>query len=64
MTDERRSVPESDDFHFVSIVPHHETKTLMLLDGLQEKPIKLGSFEKNEGWFGAALTAINKIIEG
>lgn len=47
-----------DVFHFVAYIPHEKSNTVFELDGLQNGPVKVGSYHDNDGWLQVARKAI------
>jgi ubiquitin carboxyl-terminal hydrolase L5 len=59
----RMATDDDDVFHFIAYVPHDESGCVYELDGLQQGPIRVGEFKKDEAddkdlWIKVARDAI------
>ncbi|EZG56363.1 putative ubiquitin carboxy-terminal hydrolase [Gregarina niphandrodes] len=70
--------PKGDPFHFVALVPHRQSQTTWLLDGLRQQPLNLGRWATADGdstkatkdpdggqmtaWLRPAIKKIHEII--
>jgi len=69
LSDEKHQIAQEDDdvFHFIAYIPHTD-RCVYELDGLQEGPIRVGSFAEKDpkdscAWLSVARTVIQERIE-